>query len=611
MNADQKVRKSYQKYPFSSLRLYYLLALSTIALSIALGQFFIHQHLTEQKSDARVINIAGKERMLGQQVAKIVLELKDRQSIADRKTILAQLEAAKGEWQRAHHALRYGDDTWSLPASTNQQVNQHLFKSKPHFEAMMNASDEICKQLDRHIAVDYAALQPAINQIQRHEYPFQQTMDATLSLLEQLATQKISQLQRTEFLWFAITLLIILLEILFIFIPSTRYIHETLSKSMHSEQDARQMSKEIGALYTSLEASYEKISGITLPVSPPRLVAKADRGGNLMDIAPFYRQNFDPTSVPGNTTVAHLFGMREEAADDCMEQLIDAVADGRNWHREFIFKNTHGQKKYMDVHVVPVYTQTGDIDHLHVLASDLTQRRTAEQDIYKKDRAEIERKVNEQKFRSVLVLEGQEEERKRIAMNIHDGIGQMLTSLKFHMASIKLKNAQEDSEKLEDINVLIKEIIQEVRRVTFNLMPPVLNDYGLAAGLKNLVHEIDRLSEASIRFDNRSDFHQRLSSKIENNVFRIVQEALNNAIKYSGSDTVEVVLEHDETFLKIYVKDQGCGFETHTIDTFHADFGHGFLNMHERAAYINGTLTIESTKGLGTFVKLFVPLVTN
>ena len=265
----------------------------------------------------------------------------------------------------------------------------------------------------------------------------------------------------------------------------------------------------------------------------------------------------------------------------------------------------------MDAHVVPIYSLSGDIEQLHVMAADMTQRRMAEQNVYQKDLAEIERKVNEQKFRSILVLEGQEEERKRIAMNIHDGIGQMLTSLKFQMASIDLNKSSDAERKLDDINNLIREIIQEVRRVPFNLKPPVLSDYGLSAGLKHLVHEIDRLSKTTITFDNRSNFSKRLSSKVENNVFRIVQEALNNAIKYSGSEQVEVLMEYDESSLSISVKDYGCGFESKSVEVFNADFGHGFLNMHERAAYINGTLSIESKKGIGTIVKLFVPLVQN
>src|SRR3546814_9178489 len=79
----------------------------------------------------------------------------------------------------------------------------------------------------------------------------------------------------------------------------------------------------------------------------------------------------------------------------------------------------------------------GAVRELLVLGSDLTRQRLAEQDMHKKDRAAIERRINEQKFRSVLILEGQEEERKRIAMNIHDGIGQLITRSEEHTSELQ------------------------------------------------------------------------------------------------------------------------------------------------------------------------------
>jgi len=432
-------------------------------------------------------------------------------------------------------------------------------------------------------------------------------MDSIVNTYEKLASGKIVKLKRTEYILFGISLLIIILEVLLIFIPTTRKVNETLIKLIKSESDAQQMSKEIGALYASLEESYERISGITLPVAPPRLIAKSDKGGNLYYVSDYYLRSFSHEEQRYKT-IANLFGLAGEAADDFNDQLIDVVSNLKNWHKELVYSDKSGEKRHMDIHIIPIYNQEGEVDVLQVFAADMTPRRLAEQDMYKKDRAEIERKVNEQKFRSILVLEGQEEERKRIAMNIHDGIGQMLTSLKFQTASIDLSKTKETEQKLLDINKLIKDIIQEVRIVTFNLKPPVLSDYGLVAGLKNLVQEIDKLSNNRLIFENITDFQQRLSPKVENNIYRIVQEAVNNAIKYANSPTVLVSLEHNTDELVLTIKDTGVGFESKSTDLFHADYGHGFLNMQERATYINGKLLIESKPGLGTIIKLFVPL---
>src|SRR5690606_40583224 len=112
---------------------------------------------------------------------------------------------------------------------------------------------------------------------------------------------------------------------------------------------------------------------------------------------------------------------------------------------------------------------TDDIDELLILGSDLTARKQAEKNMNQKSRAEIEKQVNQQKFRSVLILEGQEEERKRIAMDIHDGIGQMLTSLKFQIESMDSGSGDTNTRRLAEIKQGIKDVIKEVRKVTFNL----------------------------------------------------------------------------------------------------------------------------------------------
>ncbi|HYH55103.1 MAG TPA: ATP-binding protein, partial [Anseongella sp.] len=289
---------------------------------------------------------------------------------------------------------------------------------------------------------------------------------------------------------------------------------------------------------------------------------------------------------------------------------IDTVSEGKNWEGELQLEAGDGSPRWILLSIVPVFNDGENISGMLVLGSELTRQRQAEQDMQKKDRAAIERRVNEQKFRSVLILEGQEEERKRIAMNIHDGIGQLITSLKYHIESLDVSSPGTAREKQKDINNLLKEIIQEVRRVTFNLQPPVLSDYGLSAGLKNFMQEVNKLTEVELKFQNRSDFQKRLPSKVENNIFRIVQEAVNNAIKYSGSPDILVTISHDDTELLITVEDHGNGFDEKLLEVekFRIESGHGFFNMFERTEYINGKLQIQPVPGRGTIVRLFVPL---
>lgn len=609
MNTEQDTHTASQRNPFARLRLYYLLALSVIALTIVLGQVVVQYHLREQESDARLINVAGRQRMLGQQLAKVALELQLRADSAERTEVLERLKTAQTEWVMAQHALLHGNDSLMIPPGNDAEVKELLNSGAPHFEAMVGAASKLINQLDTHPTVPYSGLRARISVILKHERPYLDVMERTVQRLEVIAAGKVARLKRTEYMLLVVALLVILLEILLIFIPTTRRIRETLARLIKSERDAQQMSREIGALYSSLEASYERISAISIPVSSPQLVAKADRGGNVTEVVPLLATMLGKTGrLEPAGTIAEIVGLQGDAAEQLMDDLVETVSDGQNWNRELVVSDTEGMNRYLDIHVVPIYATGGEVAHLDILMTDLTRKRQAEQGIYRKDKAEIERKINEQKYRSILVLEGQEDERKRIAMNIHDGIGQLLTSLKFQLAAINIYRPQEAEQKLEEINQLVKEVIQEVRRVTFNLNPPVLSDYGLAAGLKTLVQEIDRMSHAEVRFVNESGFNQRMSSKVENNVFRIVQEALNNAVKYAESPRIELFLKHDDNQLRITVKDYGKGFERKATDAVSPEVGHGFLNMYERAAYINGTLEVQSQKGAGTIVKLFVPL---
>jgi signal transduction histidine kinase len=606
-NECQNIVRIYTQHnQFSRLRAYYLLALSIIALSIIIGQFLVQRHLREQESDAHIVNMAGRQRMLSQKISKLIL-LTNRLNTKERDSLLKELASVNAEWIENNTSLRYGNEAAAIPISKSKAINRLFLENQPVFDSIYFASNRIYSQLKNGDKSSYPLLENDMRTVLKHEPIFLRHMDSIVNTYEKLASGKIVKLKRTEYILFGISLLIIILEVLLIFIPTTRKVNETLIKLIKSESDAQQMSKEIGALYASLEESYERISGITLPVAPPRLIAKSDKGGNLYYVSDYYLRSFSHEEQRYKT-IANLFGLAGEAADDFNDQLIDVVSNLKNWHKELVYSDKSGEKRHMDIHIIPIYNQEGEVDVLQVFAADMTPRRLAEQDMYKKDRAEIERKVNEQKFRSILVLEGQEEERKRIAMNIHDGIGQMLTSLKFQTASIDLSKTKETEQKLLDINKLIKDIIQEVRIVTFNLKPPVLSDYGLVAGLKNLVQEIDKLSNNRLIFENITDFQQRLSPKVENNIYRIVQEAVNNAIKYANSPTVLVSLEHNTDELVLTIKDTGVGFESKSTDLFHADYGHGFLNMQERATYINGKLLIESKPGLGTIIKLFVPL---
>jgi two-component system, NarL family, sensor histidine kinase DegS len=349
---------------------------------------------------------------------------------------------------------------------------------------------------------------------------------------------------------------------------------------------------------------------VNQPPESPRLLARADRGGNVLFLADAFAGSVaaDARQAEGNLRLSDLFtGITDPG--DWMDSIIDTVSDGNSWQGELVLAATDGTTPWMDVTITPVYEQQGQVAELLVLGTDITLRKEAEHGMKQKNKAEIERKINQQKFRSVLILEGQEEERKRLAMDIHDGIGQMLTSLNFQISSIDLASTEKAEKKIADIDHLVKDVIKEVRRVTFNLKPTVLGDYGLQAALNVFVHEIAKLTTLKLTYKSEGTL-ERLPENIENNIFRITQEAINNAIKYSGSPQVEVMLAQTGDDLVVSVRDTGKGFDARALKDRNIDIGsgRGLFNMYERTEYIHGRLEIRSEPGHGTEVLLTVPL---
>lgn len=593
---------------FSRLGRWYILALSVIALAAIVGQVLIQSHLSGQLSDSRIVNVAGKQRMLSQEISKTVLLLKPGQSTTERKTTLRNLETSVSLWKTSHQGLQSGNDSLQLPGHNSSAIVALFLEVNIPFDAMRQSAEKVIHSLQYNLSLSYDSLYPDIRNLLDHEGSFLAGMEKIASQYDSEAHGKVSSLRRMEYFILFISLFIILVEILFIFRPTASDINKTLNKLIASEKNARKLSKEIGALYASLEKSYEQIAIVNQPVENPRLYARADRGGNVSFISDNFKSLADDLEVKNGMRLSDLF-MDMDDPDDWMDEVVDTVSEGKFWQGDLRFKGRHEKICWAAIVVTPVYNDQDEIDELMVMGSDITRRKVAEQSMNLKNRAEIEKKINQQKFRSVLILEGQEEERNRIAMDIHDGIGQMLTSLKYQIESIDLKAGDKARQKITEVDQLIKEVIREVRRVTFNLKPTVLGDYGLQAALNVFVQEIGKLVEVKLTYKTSGKI-DRLPQKIENNIFRIIQEAINNAIKYSQAETIEIDLNQSDNDLIIMVKDEGKGFDTRLVEarSVNIESGRGFFNMYERTEYVNGHLSIQSEPSRGTTVTLTVPV---
>lgn len=590
---------------FAKLGVWYMLALSVVASIIIIGQLLIQTHLKKQQSDSRVVNVAGKQRMLSQKIVKTILLLQSVDQ-TNRKLSLDELKESLHLWEVSQQGLINGNDSLLLFGNNSDEITALIKEANEHFKSIDKNANTILTFYSNGRTDKESDIQPLLEIIFREEPLFLQKMETIVFRFDAEAKEKVTRLSQLEYGLLAVSLLVIGAEVFFIFRPTAINVNKTINRLLQSEEDLKKMSNEIRELYASLEKSYGQIANINLPIENPKIYAKADQGGNVTFIASSFAALSGKNSAE-NLTLADLFDNLKNPTD-WMDDVIDSVSNGKIWNSEVHFKDSKQKECWSMVCIVPVLNPQGETHELVMMGADLTKRKRAEQSIHQKMQAEIDKRINQQKYRSVLILEGQEEERKRIAMEVHDGIGQMLTSLKFQVESIDMKKTEVASQKLKEIDSLIKQIIKEVRKVTFNLRPMVLGDYGLQAALNVFVNEMRKLINIAIEFHSENEI-VRLPKKVENNIFRIIQEAINNAIKYAEATRIDVVLKQDEENVIVEVRDNGKGFDTKVVDGRSVNFesGRGFFNMYERSEYVNGKLDVITSPSNGTTVRLKVP----
>jgi signal transduction histidine kinase len=202
-------------------------------------------------------------------------------------------------------------------------------------------------------------------------------------------------------------------------------------------------------------------------------------------------------------------------------------------------------------------------------------------------------------------IEVQESERKRIARDLHDGIGQRLSSLKlsWNRLSQRLRRlSPEQGEEMDRMNTILDQTAQEVRTLSHQMMPRALSAVGLAAALADLVDQQFRRSNVIVRFDH-SGAEGRFDERIEIAMYRMAQEILGNISRHAAARSVDMQLHRTGKKLLLVVEDDGRGFDPKRVST-----GHGLANLQSRATATGGDVRVESSPGNGTVVTVRLPL---
>ena len=207
----------------------------------------------------------------------------------------------------------------------------------------------------------------------------------------------------------------------------------------------------------------------------------------------------------------------------------------------------------------------------------------------------------------------QENERKRIARELHDGTGQILTGLALGLrgtASLVGRNAERATERLNDLEMMATTALGELRHLINDLRPPQLDDMGLVAALRWLVETLGKRSDIEIAFQVNGESYP-LPPEVETTLFRIAQEGLNNILKHAQANRATVTLNFGSE-LALSVRDNGIGFDLAAmLDGGGSSMAWGLVGMQERAHLINADLTLASAIGQGTAlnVRLTAPVI--
>lgn len=244
------------------------------------------------------------------------------------------------------------------------------------------------------------------------------------------------------------------------------------------------------------------------------------------------------------------------------------------------------------------YVLAGSALALAVIIFLLYRNYTNRQKLQQQRIAELE--TEKQLLATQSLLKGQEDERSRIAKDLHDGLGGLLSGVKLQLGAMKgnLILTEENGIAFNRVLNNLEESIAEMRRVAHNMMPETLLRFGLPQALEDYSSSLSHQQAFTIQCEFRG-MEKRLDSSTEVVVYRIVQELINNAVKHSGASAILVqIMRHDEERLNITVEDNGKGFDPKFTGSDTA----GLRNISSRVKYLNGKMDIQSEPGNGTSV---------
>jgi PAS domain S-box-containing protein len=231
-------------------------------------------------------------------------------------------------------------------------------------------------------------------------------------------------------------------------------------------------------------------------------------------------------------------------------------------------------------------------------AQNITERKRLEMQLLKKE-------LDKQKLISQATIETQEQERSEISKELHDNVNQVLTTTKLYL-DLSISNPEMKDELILKSTKNIIYVINEIRQLSRSLMNPSLGDLGLIESINELIENINLTGRLKARLQAAPILDEILSENQKLMVYRIVQEAINNALKHAKAQNVTIKLADNEQWIELFIEDDGIGFNFDTIKK-----GSGLKHIQNRVYLANGTLNVNSAPGTGCSIMINFPKHTN
>ncbi len=372
-------------------------------------------------------------------------------------------------------------------------------------------------------------------------------------------------------------------------------------------QELEQKAKALQKLNNDLAQKNQELDAI-VHTAPDIIFSRQADGSRDYISSRFY----DYTGAPSGTAVG-LGWLEYVHPDDKPQSLLHwlhCVESGETYESEYRMRRADGQYRWFRARAVPLRDTRGDIIKWYGTCSDIHDSKLLEQSI--RDNAiELERLVDsrtaELRRLSGRLMTMQDEERRRIAREIHDGLGQELAAAKMILDGIIAKDPTPAVQHASiEASQLVDRAIQQVRSISHLLHPPLLDEVGLVSALRWFLEGLSERSGIEVRLEVEPPDVGRLKSEVETAIFRIVQEALTNMFRHSGAHNGIVRLVESEGNIVVSIRDDGKGVEEEVIQLRPESVGIGIGGMRQRVAELGGSLRLANAHP-GTLVEVTIP----